>query len=257
MVVHLLTNATVLNGAGSFQDKVITIHSLGAVLPLIEWVFIFLPILFHAIFGFVIIAGGLPNTNSYPYVSNIRYTLQRATGIIAFLFIMWHVFHLHGWIHADWWITRIYDLNGAQFKPYNAATSASLALQPIIFAILYAVGVLACVFHLANGVWTMGITWGVWVSPRAQRVASHVCTVFGVGLAVVGLSALVGMRNIASTEDSLREAREAENTAVQTAIDLGKITDDPHKQLSEEELESHLKSNDSDQSSETSAAPQH
>jgi succinate dehydrogenase / fumarate reductase cytochrome b subunit len=38
----------------------------------------------------------------------------------------------------------------------------------------------------------MGITWGVWISPAAQRRASWICLVFGVGLAVVGLSALTG-----------------------------------------------------------------
>ncbi len=33
---------------------------------------------------------------------------------------------------------------------------------------LYSVGVLSCVFHLANGIWTFGITWGLWITPEAQ-----------------------------------------------------------------------------------------
>jgi len=95
LVVHLLTNASVLGGAGAFQSRVDMIHSLGPLLVPIEWAFIFLPMLFHAAVGFVIIAGGLPNVGSYPYVGNIRYTLQRATGMIAFVFIIWHIMHLH------------------------------------------------------------------------------------------------------------------------------------------------------------------
>ncbi len=95
LVVHLLTNASVLGGAASFQSRVDMIHGLGPLLVPVEWAFIFLPMLFHATVGFMIIGGGLPNVGSYPYVGNIRYTLQRATGMIAFAFIIWHVLQLH------------------------------------------------------------------------------------------------------------------------------------------------------------------
>ena len=84
MVVHLVTNATVLNGPGTFQGNVYKIHSLGNMLPLVEWTFIFIPILFHAIVGIWIVAGMNPNTSHYPYAANRRYTMQRITGMIAF-----------------------------------------------------------------------------------------------------------------------------------------------------------------------------
>jgi len=161
--VHLLTNATVLNSSAMFQNAVYLIHSLGGILPLVEWVFIFIPILFHAILGVVIIRGGLPNTSSYKQTGNMRYTLQRATGMIAFLFILWHVFHMHGWFPGEGWLQGIVEpLGGHQFRPFNAASTAAAALQQsILIPICYAIGLLACVFHLANGIWTMGITWGV------------------------------------------------------------------------------------------------
>src|SRR6186997_3187330 len=84
MVVHLLTNASVVDSPNAFQRAVYQIHSFGGLLPAIEWIFIFIPILFHAIIGVVIIRGGLPNSGTYRYGKNIRYTLQRATGMIAF-----------------------------------------------------------------------------------------------------------------------------------------------------------------------------
>src|SRR5258708_14179717 len=102
MVVHLLTNASVLNSPASFQRNVYQIHSLGAVLPLVEWTFIFLPLLFHAIYGVLIVRGALPNSSTYKTTSNLRYTLQRATGMISFVFIMCHVFHMHVWFHGAW-----------------------------------------------------------------------------------------------------------------------------------------------------------
>jgi succinate dehydrogenase / fumarate reductase cytochrome b subunit len=209
MVIHLLTNASVLDGPATFQRRVYTIHSLGAVLPLVEWTFIFLPLLFHAIYGVLIVRGAAPNSSTYKYTNNVRYTLQRATGMIAFVFIFWHVFHMHGWLHSEWWERGVAQpLYGAIFRPYNAASTAAEAMQlSLIVPILYAIGVLSCVFHLANGIWTFGITWGVWVTPAAQRWANVVCLVFGLGLAAVSMGALGGF---AFGVDP-KEAREVED----------------------------------------------
>jgi len=61
---------------------------------------------------------------------------------------------------------------------------------------VYVVGVLACVYHLANGLWTFGITWGVWTAPRAQRWANVPCLLLGVFLAIVGMGALYGFHRV-------------------------------------------------------------
>ncbi|MEZ6099904.1 MAG: succinate dehydrogenase cytochrome b558 subunit [Pirellulaceae bacterium] len=231
MVVHLTTNASVVEGPAAFQRLVYKIHSLGAILPLVEWGFIFLPLLFHAIFGLVIIRGGLPNNSSYRYSGNVRYFLQRLTGMIAFAFIMWHVFHMHGWFHNEQWLANVAEpLNGAQFRPYNAASTAGEAVQasPLI-TVLYGIGVLACVYHLANGLWTMGITWGVWISPAAQRRANYACAIFGVLLAVVGLSSLVGMNRI-----DVEAAREVENQMYEARVSTGEVTPNDHKRSGED-----------------------
>jgi len=188
LVVHLLTNASVLNGPMSFQEQVDRIHSLGKVLPLVEWVFIFIPMLFHAAVGWLIISGAMPNTHSYAYASNIRYTLQRATGIIAFFYIIFHVAQLHHAIGAPF-----KEMGGAAFDAEHAASSAAMALQPLWIKCLYVVGLLAVIYHFANGLWTQGITWGLWTSAAAQRRASWISVVVGLTLTVVGLSALWGM----------------------------------------------------------------
>jgi len=236
MVIHLLTNASVLESPAAFQKNVYTIHSLGSLLPVIEWAFIFIPLLFHAIIGMVIVAGGMPNSNQYRYAANYRYTLQRATGMIAFVFIMLHVFHMHGWFHADIWLENVVKpLGGAQFKPYNAASSAGLALQNYVWVAFYIVGVLSCVYHLANGLWTMGITWGVWTSPAAQARASVVCTLFGLFLAVVSMSALFGMRSSGSGE-GLEKALQSENQMYQSKTESGEVAPNEHKRMTNSEM---------------------
>jgi succinate dehydrogenase / fumarate reductase cytochrome b subunit len=228
LVIHLLTNASILDDAGTFQRAVYTIHSLNSVLWVVEWVFIFLPLIFHAVVGFWIIAGGVPNTGSYPYKTNFGYTLQRATGMIAAVFILWHVFQMHGWFHNKLWLDNVATpLGGHVFRPYNAASTLGMAMQgtaAMLFIVLYAIGVLSCVYHLAYGLWTMGITWGVWITPQAQKNAGRVCTAFGVGLALIGLAALYG----AATVD-VEHAREVEQRMYKYGVESGQVKADEHK----------------------------
>jgi succinate dehydrogenase / fumarate reductase cytochrome b subunit len=144
--------------------------------------------------------------------------------MIAFVFIVYHVFHMHGWFHFDWWKTGVAEpLGGAQFRAYNAASSLGAAMNGFVMPLLYAVGVLSCVFHLANGIWTMGITWGLWVSPAGQRRADLACIAFGIGLAVLSLVALFGAVNVDEAQAKIVEDRmyEAKAAAQEIAPDDG------------------------------------
>lgn len=229
MTVHLLVNASLLNGPASFQNNVNQIHSLGAVLPLVEWIFIFLPIIFHAVIGVWIIRTGKSNHDHYRFVANWRYTLQRWTGVIAIFFIFFHVFHLHGWFHGEWWLSRVAEpLGMAQFRPYSAASTLASAMSGFVWPVFYFVGIVASVFHFANGIWTMGITWGVWTSPHAQKNASYVCAAGGVLLLMVGLSALVGAMRI-----DVEEARRVEDAMYEARVTSGEISPTPHKRWEE------------------------
>ena len=232
MVVHLLTNASLLDGPETFQRAVFGIHSLGDLLPVVEWVFIFIPILFHAIIGVMIIAGSVPNTGAYPYTKNYRYYAQRATGRIAFAFIVYHVVHMHGWFHFHAWTEYVAKpLGGYKFSPYNAASTLGDAMQgtgAVVLWIIYLVGMLSCVFHLANGIWTMGITWGVWITPSAQKWASHVCLGFGAVLACVGIAAVIG----AATVDK-EEALKVELRMYDANVEAGFVKPNEHKRSEE------------------------
>ena len=217
MCIHLLTNATVVDGARAFQGRVDQIHSLGSMLPLVEWTFIFLPIIFHAVIGVVIARGGLPNTSNYPYPRNVRYTLQRATAWIALFFIFGHVFHMHGWFKP-----LASELGGSRFQHLFATTSTAAALQSsVLIQIFYVVGLLATIFHFANGLWTMGITWGVWTTPAAQNRANYFCGAVGLLLTIVGLTALVGMLRV-----DIPQARAVENQINNMKLMSGEVTEE-------------------------------
>ena len=201
VVVHLLTNASVLAGVAMFQMNVDRIHSLGPALPLVEWTFLFIPILFHALVGWAIIFGAVPNLSEYRFVGNIRYTLQRVTAIILFVFILGHVLHMHHLGAA---------FGGGKFKPEQAASSMAAALQPAPWIqLFYAMGVLSAAFHLGNGLWTAGITWGLWTTPAAQRRANYFAIALGLFVMIAGISAIVGARKVDIPEAQKIEERMA------------------------------------------------
>jgi succinate dehydrogenase / fumarate reductase cytochrome b subunit len=189
LMMHLTVNSTIVAGGDAFQKQVDRIHDLEPFLVPLEIVGIFLPLLFHAVVGFQIWFSGRPNVGAYSYGANYRYTLQRVTGGIAFVFILYHVWHMH-WLGAP--------LGGARFDPHDAAATAAVGMRDRLLGVpvvvLYAIGVLASVYHLANGIWTSLITWGVTVGEQAQRKSGYVCAALGLALAVAGLSAVRGFQ---------------------------------------------------------------
>jgi succinate dehydrogenase / fumarate reductase cytochrome b subunit len=206
LCIHLATNVSIVGGESVFQRNVDLIHSLGPLLPFVEWTFIFLPILFHAVVGVVIALRCQPNLATYRLSGNVRYTLQRVTAWIALVFIGWHVFHMHGWVPFEPVREQIRAGGvGARFDPAQAPLSARMALDSFGMKVVYGIGIVATVYHFANGLWTMGITWGLWTTPAAQRRADYVCGAVGVVLAAIGLTALAGFSGASPATPSEQE----------------------------------------------------
>src|SRR5258707_6173446 len=60
--------------------------------PFVELIAIVLPILFHGGYGVYIWWTGKSNVSQYPWVKNWLYTAQRYSGMIAFIYIGWHLY---------------------------------------------------------------------------------------------------------------------------------------------------------------------
>ena len=67
---HMFTNAKAMNGAEVFNDAVADIHHLPFLL-FIEIFGIFLPLLFHSVYGIMISAESKVNVTSYGYGRNL------------------------------------------------------------------------------------------------------------------------------------------------------------------------------------------
>lgn len=230
MCIHLTTNASLLNGPETFQRAVFLIHSPGQLLPLIEWGGIFAPLIFHAGLGIWIARTGRSNSSQYQFTSNKRYSWQRWTGFIALVYLFLHIMHLHGGFHAEWWMSSIDKIGMGQFSPYNAGSSLAAAMNlgfGIVWPAIYLVGVLSCVYHLTNGLWTAGITWGLWISPKAQARATKVCVAFGAVLTVISLSAWAAA--VLPSDADVQDMRQAEDRMYEAGVEAGTVPEMEHK----------------------------
>lgn len=191
IVVHLLVNATGL-WPKVFQQNVDQIHKMEPMLPLIELAAIFTPLLIHVLYGIYIAGSGVSyaTTFKYNYGGNFRYLLQRITGILLLVFIVYHVGMLHKWGFALIGLKKAPD-----FEAVNTAYQSTVhsiknqfANPAVNYAVimLYLVGVWSAAFHFANGLWTAAIAWGLTTTRTSQKRWGHVCCGAGIGLMLVG-----------------------------------------------------------------------
>ena len=202
---RIATGGSVTGGVETFQHEVDFIHSLPALL-LIEIFGLWLPIAYHAVMGVYFARTGRFNTNRYAYQSNWRYSWQRITGYVALVFIFMHVASLR------WGLT----FGGLMptFDPNHAASTTAEHFQDGLWgrfaALFYFVGVMAAVYHFANGLWTAAITWGLTVTATAQHRWGMACAAIGAGLAAAGLTAILGFTFL-----DAGEAEKVENEMLQ------------------------------------------
>lgn len=180
LLEHLFTNSFALKGAEAFDEKVEFFQSLPYLLP-IEIMFIFLPIVFHGVYGLWIYYLGESNVSKYGYFRNWTYLIQRVSGLITFTFIFYHVY-----------VTRLSALFYGMEVSF-AGMHESLS-NPWIAA-FYLIGLVSAVYHFSNGIWAFLISWGITVGPKSQRISAVLCNGLFVILTFVGLNALLAFIN--------------------------------------------------------------
>ncbi|MEW9675450.1 succinate dehydrogenase cytochrome b558 subunit [Lentibacillus sp. L22] len=176
LIVHLVVNYFAVYGEESFNKASEFMESLPFLIVL-EFVLIYLPILFHAILGVYIVFVSKNNYTKYGYFRNWMYFLQRVTGIITFIYIVWHV-----------WETRIQIWLG------NASLDFSLMenilSNPVMFWV-YIIGLISTTFHFANGLWSFLVSWGFTQSPRSQKIATYVTLIIFLVISYIGVRSLL------------------------------------------------------------------
>jgi succinate dehydrogenase cytochrome b subunit len=178
----LISNATAINGPAAYARQVRFLASLPLV-PVLELFGIWLPILFHAGYGFYIWYSGENNVGDYPWMGNRMYVAQRWTGGIAFAYIVWHTWTMR-FTGVD-----LHALPGASFGKVQAEV-----FHTGLF-VFYVVGLVAAAWHFAYGIWLFCAKWGIVSGDKARRRFLVVCLAFFVVLSGVGLGSLASFRN--------------------------------------------------------------
>ena len=184
LLEHFYTNSKALTGPGDFNHAVQDLQSIPYIL-FVEIGGIFIPLLYHAIYGLVITMEARPNNLAYPYSRNWFYLIQRITGVILFFFITFHVLNFR--------FGLVPGLNTQSVAHHvdEAFNIVQREFRMIPIFIIYMVGITATVWHLANGLWLFLVDWGITIGERAQRLTGYACIAFGVLLLLVGINAAV------------------------------------------------------------------
>lgn len=174
LLEHFASNAAATNGPHAYAEQVKFLTGL----PFVIWLEVFgiyLPILYHALYGIYIWWRGEANVAEYPWAGNWMYTAQRWTGIIAFVYMIQHVWFLRfSGVH-------LMDSPGASF-----AKVQSELLVPWKLA-FYIVAIIAASWHLAYGLYLFAAKWGIAVGDRARKRFGVVCFAIALLFITVGL----------------------------------------------------------------------
>jgi len=182
LTIHFLVNSFRTVGVWPYQLSIDVINNL-PFLFIIEVVFIYIPLLFHSFMGFYITQIAKINAVRYHYPRNWMFVLQRLTGAIVFVFL---VYHMATTVVPKLWYGHhlfeaapfLIDVMNQEFATWTGR-------------IIYLIGILSATFHFANGLWAFCISWGVIIGPRAQRNAGIAFMLFGLALTFLGLATVL------------------------------------------------------------------
>ncbi len=184
--VHMYTNSAAMNGAKSFNKHVQDIHDM-PYLIFIEIFGIFIPLLFHSIYGVLISGEAKANAIGYSYARNWFYVFQRVTGIFLFFFLLFHILNLRFGL-----IPGLESFgNPVAGNADRAFDIVAVEFQSVGILIFYILGVVATSWHLAYGFWLFAIDWGIVIGEKAQRLTLYASIGLAIFLSAVGINAAV------------------------------------------------------------------
>jgi succinate dehydrogenase/fumarate reductase cytochrome b subunit len=208
VVAHLAIAVTGL-WPERYQSLVNQIHRLGPALPVVELALVFVPRLVQLVYGLrmLVKVGMAYHTDKKSRGGDLRFFLQRLSAVILLLFIAFHVATMHRWgFHLLYGVTGMDALKnyeaGGLFRPAGQAFhTTAMAIQSywtpggirqpanLLVAGSYVIGVWAVCYHLANGLATSAMAWGIAATETAQRRYNLLGVGIGVSLTLAGTAA--------------------------------------------------------------------
>ncbi len=158
---HLWHNLSAFQGADAWQRSVTEYpHPFAEALT---GIVVLLPLAIHTIWGVGRLASSRPNGIRYPFYGNAKYLLQRLSAVGVLLFLGAHL-----------WLAFLKPRT-QEGHPESFADIAQQMHFHTPTLVVYVLGTLGVAYHLANGVQTFCIGWGVVSSQLALRRLEWLC----------------------------------------------------------------------------------
>lgn len=154
-VNHLWNNLSAFRGAEAWQANVTEYAHPASFI--VSSLIALLPLALHTIWGIQRISTVRPNVVRYPFFSNLKYALQRLSAIGLVLFLGAHL-----------WLAMLHPrLTTGRPEPFMHIAHEMHHHLPTL--LVYTLGVLGVAYHLANGLQTFAMGWGLVSSRRGLR----------------------------------------------------------------------------------------
>lgn len=172
MLFHLYENSLAITSPTEFNSASAAIRGNPFILFL-ELGIVYIPLLYHALYGLFIMAYSRQNVVGYTYYRNWAFFWQRATGLIALVFLLFHQLTFRFGSFAN---------SPANYDGVMASLSETWVY------IFYIVSMIAISYHLCNGIWAFLVSWGLTVGPRAQKISAYVCALLFIAISYLGVA---------------------------------------------------------------------
>lgn len=202
---HFFENAYSTRGQLPYNKNVDALRGL-PFLQAIEWSLLLGPFLLHMFYGVWITFTARPNVLRENYARNWAYFAQRVSAAVVFVFIVYHVVglrFLEPALDPKTGKVDYFDYLRIQFQ------------NPWIYW-WYVVGIGCTAFHLANGICTFCMTWGITIGRAAQKYTAYAMTAAGIVAFAMGVNAINGFNHRSATAPEQHVEAQAAPAVAQT-----------------------------------------
>jgi succinate dehydrogenase / fumarate reductase cytochrome b subunit len=146
-VLHLWHNLRAFEGPEAWQTAVTEYpHPIA---QLVTLVLVLLPLGLHTAWGIGRLASSRPNNFRYGFYANLKYLLQRASAVGILLFLGAHL-----------WLAMLQPrLNEGHAETFADISHEMHFHRPTL--VVYLLGTLGVAYHLANGLQSFAMSWGL------------------------------------------------------------------------------------------------
>ena len=155
VIIHLWHNLAALQGPEAWQQAATGYETTGSLIA--TSIVVLAPLVLHTVWGIKRLFMSRPNNLRYGFYENFKYLLQRLSAVGALFFIAAHLWL--AFIHP-----RFVEGHPEQFREFAAEMRHNVPTMPV-----YLLGTLGVAYHLANGVYSFAMTWGLAASRAALR----------------------------------------------------------------------------------------